>query len=466
MTSPPHEEMVANNMPSQRSRCAAFQAFWRRCCSRQISGTAATVSPDLESSRDFDERRPSQMDPRSLDTDTDRLLAGVARLIFRHVQEGEASSGTAAVAGPRKPATPLGRIPSGRLRQGCAPLTAADFDEELFVEPTRCRRRFACWPCLRKPALVEQIYSLLKSVAALSEFKKEIAVLAAIYVERLLTRHPALHLANSNWRPLLIASLHLASKTWEDVHAWNAEFTAYLRCALGLRYSARCLHRLELQVLTGLEYHMEVCGELYAAYYFALMEADAPPTPPVVVPQDVTDVGPRATSYAVEATAALLSDRSIGEMSNPPTPSSSSSAGRELANRAHQANSANGQSWNSITTSATSRSSMFGLNRAASSNACCQASASDFSALSATFCGVLQDDRFWQLRSLQMPRLEPSNPHVGYFRHAPRALPPSPHIPCRGSVGQAKSVFGESMRGRHSGRQVHLQSAERRLASL
>ncbi|CAJ1457124.1 unnamed protein product [Effrenium voratum] len=46
--------------------------------------------------------------------------------------------------------------------------------------------------------------------------------------------------------------------------------------ALGLRDidwpNARSLFCLEQKMLMGLDYHMEVCGELYASYYFALTE--------------------------------------------------------------------------------------------------------------------------------------------------------------------------------------------------
>ncbi|CAJ1331512.1 unnamed protein product [Effrenium voratum] len=211
------------------------------------------------------ERRPSEVDERLMGSDTDRLLAGVARLFYRHIAEGDAleSSGSKAVS-PQ----------NGKPSQG-APLTASDFNEELFSEQPNCKRRFSMrrfWRYFRQPALADQIYALLKNIAELSEFKKEMAVLAAIYTERLLKRHPNLHLTKDNWRPLLIASLHLASKTWEDVHAWNSDFSHYLRVVIGLQYSARSLFCLEQKMLVGLDYHMEVCGELYASYYFALTE--------------------------------------------------------------------------------------------------------------------------------------------------------------------------------------------------
>jgi len=427
-----------------------------RCICRRICvGAGPVQSSRYDVSFECGERRPSQVDPRLLGSDTDRLLAGVARLIYRHVLEGEASGTESA---EQKPASQTSRRP------GSTALTAADFDEELFAEPRRCMSGRCSWSfwrsflAFRRPALVEEIYSLLKSISELSDFKKEMVVLAAIYVERLLSRHPSLHLEKSNWRPLLIAALHLASKTWEDVHAWNAEFSVYLRVALGLRYPARKLHRLELQVLTGLEFRMEVCGEQYASYYFALMEANSPPTPPQSVQDSMAvsdSLGPRSVSCSIEAGRCVLErDKLHTDSDCPPTPSSASSAGKVVLSAGRPTIV---ESWMSVTTCATSTHA--GLHRPASSSACCQAASS---ALHATFCGASQEDSLWQLRPTLMPRLEPLNPYVGYFRHAPRAMPPSPHISRR-----VKVPGHVDARGRTYWRAIHAKNpTSRRLASL
>lgn len=343
-------------------------------------------------------------------------------------------------------------------QRGSTALTTADFDEELFAEPKRCHWRcsWRCWRSLlprRRPALVEEIFCLLKSLSELSEFKKEMVVLAAIYVERLLSRHPLLHLEKGNWRPLLIAALHLASKTWEDVHAWNAEFAAYLQAALGLRYPVRNLHRLELQVLSGLEFKMEVCAEQYASYYFALVEEDKAPTPPSSLQGAVCDsIGPRSVSCSLEAGRSILERDRAPTDSCPPTPSSASSAGKEVLRTRRPGNE---ESWMSITTCSTATHT--GLHRLAST-ACCQSA----SALNATFCGVLQEDSLWQMRPVMMPRLEPLNAYVGYFRHAPRAMPPSPHLSRRVKVPGIVDA-----RGRTYWRAINSQNPNaRRLASL
>ncbi|CAL1155701.1 unnamed protein product, partial [Cladocopium goreaui] len=266
------------------------------------------------------ERRPSQVDSRLLFGDSDRLLAGVARLFYRHTVEGDAfESGY------------LLKITAPEQKGRGVPLRAADFDEVNFAEQLNCRRRFSLsqlWRYFRQPALVDEIYQLLKNIAALSEFKKEMAVLAAIYTERLLKRHPALRLTKKNWRPILIAALHLASKTWEDVHAWNSDFSAYLQAALGLHYPVQSLHRLELQMLTALDYHMEVPGELYVSYYFALTEEiQRAHTPPHLNESLLAS----SLQPTLEANSTMASERDIQSCS--PTSSASSRRTRTRVTR-------------------------------------------------------------------------------------------------------------------------------------
>lgn len=314
-------------------------------------------------------RRPSQVDSQLLLGDSDRLLAGVARLFYRHVEDGEAFvSGLQTTACENKDRGVL--------------LTAADFDEVNFTGQANCKRRFSLsrlYNYFWQPALIEQIYSLLKNIAALSEFKKEMAVLAAIYTERLLKRHPTLRLTKRNWRPLLIAALHLASKTWEDVHAWNSDLSAYLRVAIGLDYPVRSLHRLELLVLTGLDYRIDISGELYASYYFALTEEiQRKNTPPQLLNESLLA---SSLGQTVEATSTMASERDIHSLCGSPTPSSSS----------HRV-----VPWSRLQP--------------------------DLDA------GSMQPEEHPTKMKHRIARLDTQNPFVGYIRHAPQASAPSPYI--------------------------------------
>lgn len=63
--------------------------------------------------------------------------------------------------------------------------------------------------------LRKKIADLLIDVANGLKFDFETVVIAMIYVERL-TSKTKIRLNSSNWRPILLTSLILASKFWED----------------------------------------------------------------------------------------------------------------------------------------------------------------------------------------------------------------------------------------------------------
>lgn len=379
-------------------------------------------------------------------TETDRLLASVARLLCRHVAEaagalanaelGEARScsilpGVDAALTPEAP-----RSPAAQRRQ----VTAADFDEEHFLERRRqrCGCLFARFRRLlgRRRVLVNDMFSLLKLVAAISDFKKEVVVLSAIYIERLLHRNHRLYLTPQNWRPLLVAALHLASKTWEDVHAWNADFLVYLHGVVGVHYPARKLHALEFKFLDGIDYRMEVTGELYFRYFSALLDADQPPTPPGNQcteddsrrPQScgATTRWPDAAPFISERgacdEACFVSMRGL-------TPSGTSTAGSSQASSfARQVTEpVLGESSPSTTPEARARTKV----RPRTTH---------------HFNVMFAEDPKSRGKCL----LDRRNPYVGSFRHAPRAEPPSNHIVRRRSASDSSFTL-EIERGRPLG---------------
>lgn len=260
---------------SEEPRRCCRGGWWRCFRPARVRGSLLGASSWVSSRLDI-----SQVDPELVgDTDTDRLSAGVARLLYNHIivkaaapcdsisstgaLPASSDGGSGSVSSGRSPRSPTSRL-----------ITSADFDEAQFLPKQRCQ---CCrgWRCrLRRTQRVSAnaIFRLLQSVATISEFRKEVIVVGAIYVERLLDRNPELLLSSTNWRPVLVAALHLASKTWEDVHPWNAEVAAYLSSCAGVTYPARSLYVLESRFLSGLGYRVDVPGQVYASYFFSLQE--------------------------------------------------------------------------------------------------------------------------------------------------------------------------------------------------
>jgi len=451
------------------------------------------------------------------DTDVDRLSAGVARLLYNHIAKAEndslpdgpilapTCSNSSSASSTSMASSSAG--PSGRARG--RPLLSSDFQEAQFLPKQRC---LCCcparWSCVEKALYgtekvsANAIFRLLQTVATISEFRKEVVVIGAIYVERLLDRNPELTLSATNWRPVLVAALHLASKTWEDVHPWNAEVAAYLRSAAGVCYPARSLYLLESRFLSGLGYRVDIPGQLYASYYFSLQEgygspaagdaecpsrsggsapnspnlsapappwlgrakqSSTPPSPPgsrsleaaipdkrrpsltldpalsASTPAEVYvaqtpgsfGLGGRSSGGMIRAATAAgalssMGGTSLAEMcgedsvpNTPILPESSGLPGPELQ-------SSNRPSYESTATGGTPSTT---------ASTVVQSGLADASTTGSTLVRKLR-------RQFQ---LDPANPYIGSFRHAPRAKPPSAYIKPPGcSTPEAQSLTAQS----------------------
>eukprot|EP00929_Paragymnodinium_shiwhaense_P070292 TRINITY_DN35602_c0_g1_i1.p1 TRINITY_DN35602_c0_g1~~TRINITY_DN35602_c0_g1_i1.p1 ORF type:complete len:582 (+),score=39.49 TRINITY_DN35602_c0_g1_i1:79-1824(+) len=379
------------------------------------------------------------------DSDKDRVLLAVARVVMQHIldDDGEVAEvfleeGQGRVSGV------LANVPGAVGRPSNAPslasrssLTSEEFDEELFLEKGKwaksigsCLRR-CCAALSGRRSLpgrrltVQEVLALLRGVAAVSDFQIEVSVVGVIYIERLLANNPALRLTKSNWRPILVAVLHLASKTWEDIHPWNAEFSAYLRLVMGFPCSASSLHTLELKILVGLGYSVSVPGEMYARYLFALREMDKPPTPLQNPLAEWESALPERAKSDSELTAHGLTEASDDDDDDHKSLRSFRSvcsAVSVVSMKSHK--SAPSLYEKGLRRSRSSRS--FG--RAASSFLSPGATSSFASHSTALDLGSLHlqaevdaQEQVWT----NAVRLNPRNPYVGWFRHAPRAPPPS-----------------------------------------
>jgi hypothetical protein len=186
------------------------------------------------------------VDPGLLDDadTTNAISAKVASLIFQYIEEGNA----------------FHKVP-------------LDPEEDEFHEANFLFKRFCCCPRRSSSGVlsVDTIFHLLNDIASALFFCKQVVVLCAVYVERLLDQ-TSTKLTSRNWRSIVVVSLLIASKVWEDIHPWNADFEDCLYDVLGIRYRHGALYRLESIFLEKLRWRVFVDGEVYAAYFFSLLE--------------------------------------------------------------------------------------------------------------------------------------------------------------------------------------------------
>lgn len=333
---------------------------------------------------------PEEIDPRLVnDADAQQIFAKVASLVWGHIEEGNAA-----------------QAPSGP--------DFDEFDEVHFLRPrSRC-----CFPCpRRRPAEYsvseEHVLTLLSDVAQSLYFCKQVLLLCAVYIEKLL-EETCVMLTNGNWRSLVVAGLVIASKVWEDVHPWNADFEACLLDVAGMRFFPGALYKLESVFLQKLGWRVFVNGEVYASYYFALLENKSPLISPFSSSSyDGGAFRPRLSRPRLRTEPSLGSMDPILEdqmWTDPILESGEETWSSSTLLPRQSRRTSRGDSAGSCASS--------GLPGKDEWVADLRKSTLDGGDSQSLTSSALRDG--W--------RLDASNPYVGAFRHAPRALAPSRYI--------------------------------------
>jgi len=118
----------------------------------------------------------------------------------------------------------------------------------------------------------EEIHALLHSIVSRASLAQECMIILLIYVERLI--HGGVMLLPSNWKPVVLASLLISSKMWEDLSRWNIEFR---QCTP--EYSQQAINKLEIQFCQFLDFRLHISAADYARYYFRLRMEQFPSAP-------------------------------------------------------------------------------------------------------------------------------------------------------------------------------------------
>jgi len=380
-------------------------------------------------------RQPSMIDPALLeDTDADKLIAGVARLVYRLIVEGEQSL-----------ARGEDRILASTGQQA-GKVTTADFNREVyFLEPRGCRRHCRWRRCFfrrrEEEDLPQPIFKLLRDCLGAGHFSQDLAIVCAVYIERFVL-HSHVRITHQNWEPIVLAALLLGSKMFEDIHPWNVDFVAILRKAAGILVKdSLSIYHLEAQFLRGLNWRASITGEVFAAYFFSLKNADAPPSPAHRHAYNCDSIR-RCSSWC--------GPDSFGErMTQIP----------EASEEGHLA---------------IFRESSISLGSGSSPRSGCGSSCGQgpgeqrFDTMAASFapgCAMKSTGSMCMADMLWMDR---KNPLIGAFRHAPHAGPPSRHINPRLPSGhEASPVRWCSEEGRKLGTETgDYNRSGRRIPSL
>jgi len=109
-----------------------------------------------------------------------------------------------------------------------------------------------------------QINIFLRRIFRKLSLNVECAIVALLYAERLMSQGK-IAMNGRNWRPILLASILMASKMWDDLSSWNIEFSEVFPI-----FSLNQINMLEKLFLQEINYNLFISGTEYARYYFAL----------------------------------------------------------------------------------------------------------------------------------------------------------------------------------------------------
>jgi len=110
----------------------------------------------------------------------------------------------------------------------------------------------------------DQINNFLSRIFRKLSLSVECAIVALLYAERLMSQGK-IAMNGRNWRPILLASILMASKMWDDLSSWNIEFAELFPI-----FNLNEINQLEKLFLQEINYNLFISGTEYARYYFAL----------------------------------------------------------------------------------------------------------------------------------------------------------------------------------------------------
>lgn len=152
------------------------------------------------------------------------------------------------------------------------------FSEEKYIKEKPEEFDESRKALLRETPTADNIYEFMKALYDCAQFSPECCIICLVYINRLIA-FTGMPLHPTNWRPLILCSLLVAQKVWDDKYLSNADFAFIYPF-----FVTEEINRLEQKFLELIQYNVTVKSSLYAKYYFELRalfknEAEFPLSP-------------------------------------------------------------------------------------------------------------------------------------------------------------------------------------------
>ena len=118
---------------------------------------------------------------------------------------------------------------------------------------------------------LREVLAFFRNVFTKGQLETECVIMTLIYIERLIKQtRGRLQIKPSNWKSVLLIGMIMASKVWDDLSMWNADFGHVCPS-----FTLERINELELAVLDFLKYSVCIGASEYAKYYFHLRSMSA-----------------------------------------------------------------------------------------------------------------------------------------------------------------------------------------------
>jgi len=111
---------------------------------------------------------------------------------------------------------------------------------------------------------VEETRNYCLNILVSCKMEKEVIMASLVYLERVLIRNDYA-LTVRNWRKLVLTTLIIASKFWDDESFENHNFAKVFSL-----YDTEQINEMERMLLERIEYDLEITTPEYTKYYFVL----------------------------------------------------------------------------------------------------------------------------------------------------------------------------------------------------
>jgi hypothetical protein len=158
------------------------------------------------------------------------------------------------------------------------------FSEEKYISENPQAFEEERIALLRKTPSRDEISGFIEAIYDLAQFSPECCVICLVYINRInaLTDMPLLP---TTWRPLVIISLMIAQKMWDDKYLSNADFQYIYPF-----FDSNQFNVLEIKFLDLIQYNTHIKLSIYTKYYLELksLSPDDFPLEPMSVYQLTT----------------------------------------------------------------------------------------------------------------------------------------------------------------------------------